>query len=79
MGQSVANAAWMEFDDFHRTYPSFQLADELILQGGRDVMTEIQYQWHQLVDELILQGGRDVMTGIQYQWHGKKGKATAPP
>jgi hypothetical protein len=36
MGQSVANAAWMEFDDFHRTYPSFQLADELILQGGRE-------------------------------------------
>jgi hypothetical protein len=40
-GQTTADAAWMDFDDFRRTYPSFQLADELILQGGRDVMTEI--------------------------------------
>jgi hypothetical protein len=39
MGQTAADVTCMEFNDFWRTYASFQLADELILQGGRDVMT----------------------------------------
>jgi hypothetical protein len=43
-GQAAADAAWMDFDEFFRTYPAFQLADDLILQGRRDVMCGIQYQ-----------------------------------
>jgi hypothetical protein len=43
-GQTAADAAWMDFNDFWCTYLSFQLADELILQSGRDIMTGIHYQ-----------------------------------
>jgi hypothetical protein len=37
------DASWMDFHEFHRTYPAFQLADDLILQDGRDVMYDIPY------------------------------------
>jgi hypothetical protein len=43
--QSAADASWVLLDEFHATYPSFQLADELILQAGRDVMYDTTYQW----------------------------------
>jgi hypothetical protein len=33
----------MDFEEFHRAYPTFQLMDDLILQGGRDVMYDIPY------------------------------------
>jgi hypothetical protein len=34
----------MDFVEFRHTYPAFQLADDLILQGGRDAMYGISYQ-----------------------------------
>jgi hypothetical protein len=37
-GQSAADASWVPPDEFRMTYPSFQLADELILPEGRDVI-----------------------------------------
>jgi hypothetical protein len=47
----VPSAIWadismdfIELGTFKRDFPSFQLEDELVLQGGRDVMTEIPYQ-----------------------------------
>jgi hypothetical protein len=43
-GQAVADATWVELGTFKRDFPSFQLEDELVLQGGRDVMTRIPYQ-----------------------------------
>jgi hypothetical protein len=42
-GQVAADVAWMDFEEFHRAYPTFQLTDDLILQGGRDVMYDIPY------------------------------------
>jgi len=42
--QEAAAAAWVSLDDFRRLYPDFQLEDELLLQGGRDVMTGRVYQ-----------------------------------
>jgi hypothetical protein len=42
--QATADAAWMDFEEFCRTYPTFELMDDLILQGRRDVMYGISYQ-----------------------------------
>jgi hypothetical protein len=43
-GQAAADATWVELGTFKRDFPSFQLEDELILQGGKDVMTGILYR-----------------------------------
>jgi hypothetical protein len=43
-GQAAADATWVELGTFKRDFPSFQLEDELVLQGGRDVITEIPYR-----------------------------------
>jgi transposase InsO family protein len=37
-GAPAAESAWVELEDFVQQYPDFQLEDELLLQGGRDVM-----------------------------------------
>jgi hypothetical protein len=37
-------ATWEDLDDFRRQYPHFQLEDELILDGGRDVMWGATYR-----------------------------------
>ena len=37
------SARWEDLEDFQDRYPSFQLEDELLLQGGRDVMWGRQY------------------------------------
>jgi hypothetical protein len=37
-GEPVASATWEDFDSFIERYPTFQLADELLLEGGRGVM-----------------------------------------
>jgi len=42
--QDASSAAWVALDDFKRLYPDYQLEDELLLQGGRDVMTGKTYQ-----------------------------------
>jgi hypothetical protein len=42
-GQPVASASWVEADEFRSVYPTFKLADELILQAERDVVIGIQY------------------------------------
>jgi len=33
----------VELEEFKRQFPAFQLEDELLLQGGRDVMWGIQF------------------------------------
>jgi hypothetical protein len=37
-GAPAVEASWEELDDFMQHYTEFQLADELFVQGGRDVM-----------------------------------------
>jgi len=37
-GEPAASATWEDLDSFQDRYPSFQLEDELLLEGGRDVM-----------------------------------------
>ena len=36
--EPAASASWEDFDDFHARFPDFQLEDELVFDGGRDVM-----------------------------------------
>jgi hypothetical protein len=45
-GLVAADGTWMTLEDFHKVYPSFQLEDELSLQGGGDVMWGINYTCH---------------------------------
>jgi hypothetical protein len=37
-GESVASATWEDVEPFYAKYPAFQLEDELVLEGERDVM-----------------------------------------
>jgi hypothetical protein len=37
-GESAASATWEDVEPFYAKYPAFQLEDELILEGERDVM-----------------------------------------
>jgi len=37
-GEPASSATWEDLDDFRSKYPTFQLEDELDLEGGRDVM-----------------------------------------
>ena len=42
-GASAAETSWVALDDFREQFSSFQLEDELLLQGGRDVMWGLGY------------------------------------
>jgi transposase InsO family protein len=42
-GEPASAATWEEWDDFIAKYPAFQLADELQVEGGRDVMWGLTY------------------------------------
>jgi hypothetical protein len=42
-GRAASETSWMDLEEFRHMYPAFQLADELCLQGGRDVMNGIKY------------------------------------
>jgi len=42
-GETAANATWEDVAEFRAKYPGFQLADELLLEGGRDVMVGHHY------------------------------------
>jgi hypothetical protein len=37
-GESAASATWEDVEPFYAKYPAFQLEDELVLEGERDVM-----------------------------------------
>jgi hypothetical protein len=37
-GEPAASTTWEDADSFIERYPSFQLEDELLIEGGRDVM-----------------------------------------
>jgi hypothetical protein len=37
-GQAASESSRIKLNEFQRLYPTFQLRDELNLQGGRDVM-----------------------------------------
>jgi hypothetical protein len=42
-GQTAASATWEDIEPFVTKYPAFQLADELPLEEGRDVMWGLKY------------------------------------
>jgi len=42
-GEPVASSTWEDLDAFSAKYPVFQLEDELVVEGGRDVMYGIPY------------------------------------
>ena len=37
-GAPTSETSWVELEEFKTQFPAFQLEDELLLQGGRDVM-----------------------------------------
>jgi hypothetical protein len=37
-GEPATSATWEDVDSFLDKYPAFQLEDELLVEGGRDVM-----------------------------------------
>ena len=37
-GEPAASATWEDLDSFRDKHPAFQLEDELLVEGGRDVM-----------------------------------------
>jgi transcriptional regulator GlxA family with amidase domain len=39
----AAEATWEPLDDFRSAHPSFQLEDELFVEGGEDVMVRKVY------------------------------------
>jgi hypothetical protein len=41
--EPAASASWEEFYDFRACFPTFQLEDELVFDGGRDVMCGCTY------------------------------------
>ncbi|KAJ1279991.1 hypothetical protein BS78_04G198200 [Paspalum vaginatum] len=41
--QPDSAATWEDLDDFQRRYPDWQLEDDLLLEGGRDVMWGREY------------------------------------
>lgn len=43
-GRAAADASWMTLQEFRRLYLSVQLEDELLVQGGRDVMWGLKYE-----------------------------------
>jgi len=43
-GLPASDATWEPVPDFREAYPSFQLADELFPEGGRDVMVGKTYE-----------------------------------
>jgi hypothetical protein len=43
-GEPAASATWEDADTFIERYHSFQLEDELLIEGGRDVMWGHHYQ-----------------------------------
>jgi hypothetical protein len=45
-GKPATSATWEDVDSFIDRYPSFQLKDELLIKGGRDVMWGREYQRH---------------------------------
>lgn len=42
-GQPPLAATWEDIDDFVQRYPKFQLEDDLLIEGGRDVMWGKRY------------------------------------
>ena len=42
-GEPSASVTWEDIDSFTERYPNFQLEDELLVEGGRDVMWGQQY------------------------------------
>ena len=45
-GAPTAETSWVALDEFRERFPHFQLEDELLLQGGRDVMWGLGYSRH---------------------------------
>jgi hypothetical protein len=45
-GQDAASSSWVDAEEFLELYPAFELTDEFILQGGRDVMWGKVYARH---------------------------------
>jgi hypothetical protein len=43
-GEPPSSATWEDVDSFVECYPSFQLEDELLVEGGRDVLWGRHYQ-----------------------------------
>jgi len=50
-GEPASSASWEDLDGFIARYPTFPLEDELLVEGGRDVMWGVQYRRRPRVQE----------------------------
>jgi hypothetical protein len=44
-GLSPSDASWINLEEFQSLYPTFQLEDELVVEGGRDVIWGKKYAY----------------------------------
>ena len=65
-GEPAASASWEDYDDFRARFPDFQLEDELVFDGGRDVMCGRTYA----------RRARDVRRGTERAARTQEGKAS---
>jgi hypothetical protein len=65
-GEPAASASWEDYDDFRAHFPDFQLEDELVYDGGRDVMCGRTYA----------RRARDVRRGTERAARTQEGKAS---
>lgn len=55
-GAPPAESSWVDLEDFRQQFPEFQLADNLFLQGGKDVMVGVPYTRRKRMTESKVQG-----------------------
>jgi hypothetical protein len=65
-GEPAASASWEDYDDFRARFPGFQLKDELVFDGGTDVMCGRTYA----------RRARDVRRGAERAARTQEGKAS---
>jgi hypothetical protein len=61
-GESAASATWEDVEPFCAKYPAFQLEDELVLEGGRDVMVGRTYSRHRRARDVRRDAEREERT-----------------
>ena len=74
-GETAASATWEDVDSFLHKYPAFQLEDELLVEGGRDVMWGRSYSRKQRARDV--RRATERVAGSQPSASGHAGQAVS--